>query len=248
MMVNLAIDNNVFTAAHKANVGTIVHASSACAYPVASQEDHNDKGLLEESMSGFDKPEQSFPDGAYGWVKLMGELQLKNLAESSKVIGKSARIFTAYGERENESHAAVALIAKSLLKMDPFPIWGSGLQTRNFTYVSDTVSGLLHLGADQRDIPYDVFNIGTRTHNTVLEFLDVVFEAVGWHPSVIDKQMDQPMGVGNRASNNDKFQNVFGWEPTVNLTYGVAQTLAWYESWKGRSKSVTELESRLVSR
>ena len=248
MMVNLAIDNNVFSAAHSANVRTIVHASSACAYPVASQEDPTSRGLLEESMAGFQLPEQSFPDGAYGWVKLMGEYQLKNLAESSETIGRSARIFTAYGERENESHAAVALIAKSLLKMDPFPIWGSGLQTRNFTYVSDTVTGLLHLGADERSIPYDVFNIGARKHNTVLEFLDVVFEAVGWRPSIIDKQMDQPMGVGNRASNNTKIQEVFGWEPAVDLTEGVMRTLSWYEAWQGRSKSVAELESRLVSR
>jgi nucleoside-diphosphate-sugar epimerase len=100
MMVNLAIDNNVFSAAHNADVGTIVHASSACAYPVASQEDPNSRGLLEETMSGFDAPEQSFPDGAYGWVKLMGEYQLKNLAESISIIGRSARIFTAYGERK----------------------------------------------------------------------------------------------------------------------------------------------------
>ena len=38
--------------------------------------------------------------------------------------GAAARIFTAYGERENESHAAIALIAKALLKLDPYPIWG----------------------------------------------------------------------------------------------------------------------------
>ena len=83
------------------------------------------------------------------------------------------------GERENESHAAIALIAKGLLKMDPFPIWGTGEQTRNFTYVADTVIGLLFLGADSRDLSFDAVNIGTSKHNTVLEFIEEIFSKTG---------------------------------------------------------------------
>ena len=45
--------------------------------------------------------------------------------------------FTAYGERENETHAVIALIAKAFVEMDPYEIWGDGQQDRNFTYVGD---------------------------------------------------------------------------------------------------------------
>ena len=248
MMVNLAIDSNVFSAARSSGVATVVQASSACAYPVGSQEDSRGRGLLREDMAGFASADQSFPDGAYGWIKLMGEYQLKVASEAGDFVGRSARIFTAYGERENESHAAVALIAKALLKADPFPIWGNGLQTRNFTHVSDTVTGLLYLGSDDRGVAYDVFNIGTRAHHTVLDFLEVVFGAVEWRPSAIDKQEHRPTGVGNRASDNEKIVDAYGWEPLLALEDGVARTLAWYESWPSRASSIDELEARLVAR
>ena len=248
MLVNLAIDNNVLAAARSAKVAAVVQASSACAYPISSQADPSGRGLLQEDMAGFDRPEQSFPDGTYGWLKLMGEYQLKVAAEAGDFVGRSARIFTAYGERENESHAAIALIAKALLRLDPYPVWGSGLQTRNFTHVSDTVTGLLQLGADSRSCPYDVFNIGARSHHTVLEFVDVVFDAVGWRPSAIDRQEHRPTGVGNRAADNAKVQSVFDWEPSVGLTEGVARTLAWYRDWPSRSRSADELDARLAAR
>src|SRR5205807_6332468 len=118
----------------------------------------------------FGVPGQAFADGAYGWTKLMGEYQLAQFVLQHRFKGASARIFTAYGERENESHAAIALIAKALLRIDPYPIWGDGLQTRNFTYVQDTVEGLLRLGALDDDEPFRAVNVGSSTHNTVLEF------------------------------------------------------------------------------
>jgi len=43
----------------------------------------------------------------------------------------------AYGSRENETHAIIALIAEAFVKMDPYSIWGKGEQDRNFTYVQD---------------------------------------------------------------------------------------------------------------
>ena len=52
----------------------------------------------------------------------------------------SVRIFTAYGPRENETHAIIALIAKAFIQMDPYVIWGTGKQERNFTYVQDTTN------------------------------------------------------------------------------------------------------------
>ena len=56
-----------------------------------------------------------------------------------------ARIFSAYGPRENETHAVMAWIARAFIQQDPFPIWGDGKQERNFTYVADVVEGLIRL-------------------------------------------------------------------------------------------------------
>lgn len=247
MLTNLCIDNNVFEASIQSGVGMIVHASSACAYPVGLQDSSEDLGYLTEDQAGFATAGQAYPDGVYGWVKLIGELQLATLA-SSETRGRSARIFTAYGERENESHAAIALIAKSLMKLDPFPIWGDGNQTRNFTHVSDTVEGLLLLGSDTRSISYDVFNLGSDTHIRVIDFVREVHSQLGWSPSTYDFQCDKPVGVASRAADNKKIIETFGWSPSLTITEGIGRTIDWYRNKPERPRTIEDLDKLLMAR
>lgn len=248
MLKNFSIDNNVFTSAFDEGVSHIVHASSACAYPVGLQKDETGRNLLSETQSSTEDVDKSFPDGVYGWIKLMGEFQLQHTVLNSRVKGRSARIFTAYGDRENESHAAIALIAKGLLGADPYPVWGNGLQTRNFTYVSDTVTGLLFLGSDNRDVEYDVFNIGTDDHVRVIDFINEVFEQLDWEPEKMYFDTTKPTGVASRASDNNKISNVFGWAPAVSISEGISRTLDWYKDLDSRPKSLEELELKLMAR
>ena len=248
MLANLAIDNNVFSSAVAVGVKTVVHASSACAYPVDLQMSETQHNLLAEFQGSMNKSETCFADGVYGWTKLFGEYQLENQVSGSTTKGRSARIFTAYGDRENESHAAIALIAKALLKADPYPIWGNGEQTRNFTYVSDTVAGLLLLGCDQRELSFDVFNIGTSHHVKVIDFVKEIFLQIGWEPSRLDLQIDKPVGVASRASDNSKIKSIFGWEPSLKIPDGLARTIAWYENSGLVPESLEELERKLMSR
>lgn len=248
ILANLAIDNNVFNAGLESAVAMIIHASSACAYPVGLQDREDVLLLLSEDEASMETAEKSFPDGVYGWIKLLGEYQLATMVRGSKTRGRSARIFTAYGERENESHAAVALMAKALLKMDPYPIWGSGQQTRNFTYVADTICGLLMLACDERPEEFDAVNVGTAKHSTVIEFVKIIFNELGWEPAEMHFQLDRPVGVASRASNNDKSQALFGWSPSVALEDGIRRTLAWYAASEKRPRSETELEALLLAR
>lgn len=248
MLVNLVIDNNVFSSGVKNGVKMMVHASSACAYPITLQKDEADRHLLEEFEASMDSAETSFADGVYGWTKLIGEYQLQNYVSTNGMLGRSARIFTAYGERENESHAAIALIAKALLGADPFPIWGSGEQTRNFTHVADTALGLLFLGSDNSTLPFDVYNIGTSDHIKVIDFVQEIFKQLKWKPNQIDFQLDKPTGVASRASNNKKIREAFGWEPSIGIDVGIQRTISWYESLPRRPKNLIELEERLSAR
>ena len=245
---NLALDWTVFSKAQTAGVPRVVHASSACAYPVTLQSDSSSRLLLTEDLAGFDVQGKAFPDGAYGWGKLMGEYQLATMCENSAMTGRSARIFTAYGSRENESHAMVALVAKALLKLDPFPIWGDGQQTRNFTHVTDIVKGLLLLGCDARPMSFDVFNLGTPSHHSILEVLDVIFEIVGWQPELIDTQLSMPVGVRSRAASTSKLLNTFDWEPRMSLHEGISELVSWYAKVRFPGLDHAKLESRLISR
>jgi len=125
---------------------------------------------------------------------------------------------------------------------------GSGQQTRNFTYVADTVAGLLLLGADQRSEPFDVFNIGTSKHVKVIDFVEEIFSNIGWKPKILDLQLDKPVGVSSRASDNTKIKEVFGWEPTIDIALGISRTLEWYKTYIDMPKTLKELEERLMSR
>jgi nucleoside-diphosphate-sugar epimerase len=248
ILVNLAIDNAVYEASRLRGTRRVVYASSACVYPSVLQASERDCPMLAEHQAGFDRPGDAFADGAYGWCKLMGEFQLDQVARSAGFTGAAARIFTAYGERENETHAVIALMAKALLRLEPFPVWGTGAQVRNFTYVADTVTGLLLLGALQDTVPFRPVNVGSSSHCTIIEFLDLLFELVGWRPDAIESESWRAVGVASRASDNSLVRSLFGWEPSTSLEDGLRRTLSWYLEQPDRPSSKEKLEPLLLFR
>jgi nucleoside-diphosphate-sugar epimerase len=227
-MNNLVLDHGVFSAAGEAGVGKIVHASSACAYPTTLQASASKRGMLAETEAGFEVQGAAFPDGEYGWAKLMGELQLRAFHKQYGLDGIACRIFTAYGPRENESHAVIALIAKALAKLDPYPVWGDGTQTRNFTFVDDTALGIALAGAKLSG--FDVVNVGSPVHTTVNELIEMIFEILEWTPQSIDYQLDKPVGVLSRAADVTKSNRLLGWSPQVPVREGLCRTIAWCQA------------------
>jgi UDP-glucose 4-epimerase len=244
-MNNMVLDHSVFAAAVASGARKIVLASSACVYPTTLQASATDRRLLSEDDANFETQGKAFADGAYGWAKLMAELQLRAFCEQFGVSGVACRLFTAYGERENESHAVVALIAKAAARLDPFPIWGDGTQTRNFTYVQDTVMGMATAAARMNG--FAVINVGSSTHHTILELIEEIFAAGAWRPTEIMKQMDKPVGVLSRASDNSRCRELLHWEPRTPLAVGVRKTMAWYRS-RATTTSPAELERLLTER
>lgn len=245
-MNNMLLDHVVMAAAAENGAQKIVFASSACVYPTTLQDSERDRGLLREADANFDEPGRAFADGEYGWAKLMGELQLRAFVKQFGITGVACRIFTAYGERENETHAVVALIAKALAGLDPYPIWGSGEQTRNFTYVADTVMGLALSGAciGEGFVP---INVGSAEHHRILDLCAEIFRHLDWAPDEIDRQLDKPVGVKSRAADQTRSHELLGWAPGIGLAEGVVRTVDWYrEQFDEEAKQ--QLEQRLMER
>lgn len=141
---NLSIDHHVFEASMNSNVENLVFASTACVYPTNLQTDiGSDYKLRESDSNPFDLETPLSADIEYGWGKLMSEIQLNSFKKQYGLKCCPVRFVTAYGPRENETHAIIALIYKAVEKMDPFEIWGNGQQERDFTYVEDIVSGTI---------------------------------------------------------------------------------------------------------
>lgn len=245
-MNNMSLDHSVMAAAVEGGAEKLVYASSACVYPTNLQASESGRGLLEECEANFDEAGKAFADGEYGWAKLMGELQLNAFVKQFGITGVACRIFTAYGERENETHAVIALIAKALAKLDPYPIWGSGEQTRNFTYVADTVMGLALSGACIHE-GFVPLNLGSSEHHRVLDLCAEIFRRLDWFPTEIQRELDKPVGVKNRAACQDRCRQLLGWAPGVGLSEGVGRTIDWYGTQFG-DEVKRELETRLMER
>lgn len=241
---NMALDNTVFECAVKSGVQQIVFASSACVYPTDIQKE---KRLLSEDMVDFNIRGGAFADEEYGWAKLMGELSLRAYHKQYGIKAASARISTAYGPRENESHALIALIAKAFIRQSPFEIWGNGEQTRGFTYVQDVVDGLI-LACESIENGSAV-NLGTSEFISLNSIAEEIFKAMDWYPEAGIKHLpDKPVGVMHRALDGSYAKKQIGWIPKHSLKMGIRNTVEWYTSHRDPNKVAAKLYTLLMER
>jgi len=245
---NFLIDGNVFYYSHLNNVDRVVYTSSACAYPTNLQEDGPDQQryLSEEMADPFTKG-AALADGEYGWAKFMGEMALKGYHKQYGTKGVSCRLFTVYGPRENESHAIIAFIAKAMIQQNPYEVWGSGQQDRNFTYVSDIVEGLKLACENITDCRS--INIGTSEITKIADAVQTVCDIMGYQPAdgfFFDRS--KPEGVHARAADTTNQKLWLGWQPTVSFKDGIAKTIEWYQANRTADELRENFERKLFER
>lgn len=231
---NMLLDGIVFKACVENAVERIVYASSGCVYPRDLQADKDNIVRLGEAQVG--PPYDA--DGIYGWAKLMGEKTLAAYAREHGVRAVSCRYFTAYGPRATESHAVIAMIARAFVKQDPFVVWGTGEQVRNWTYVSDIAEGTLKAAELADD--GTAYNIGTMEGTRVLDAANLVLKRSG-HDAPIQTCPDMPTGPYYRIADNNALHEKAGWRPSVSFEDGLAKTMEWYWS----THSVNDVRVRL---
>jgi UDP-glucose 4-epimerase len=240
---NMALDNIVFEASVKSDVAKITYASSACTYPTDIQQKRQ---RLSEDLVSFEERGGAYADEVYGWAKLMGERSLQAFDKQYDIDTSIARIFTAYGPRENETHAIVALIAKAYAEQDPFHIWGDGEQTRNFTYVDDIVRALVL--ANEKIADGTPVNVGTNEYISINQVTETIFEYLDWYPDEIKHLDDKPVGVRHRAADTGRAKELLGWEPEYTLEEGLANTIDWYIDQHSKEEVTQNLETLLHER
>lgn len=238
---NMVLDGIVVDEAWRARVDRFCFASSACVYPIGHQvapRDGNVVFLKEEWADPF-REGCAASDGEYGWAKLMGEMALRAYHKQHGMRSVSCRLFTVYGERENETHAVIALIAKAFVGMDPYEIWGDGQQDRNFTYVGDIADGMIR--AAERITDASPVNIGTAEHVKVIDCVRRIFDMTGFEPRSIHFDLTKPVGVYSRAADLTCTRARLGWEPMVTMDEGLRRTIDWYFA----NRRVEDVASRL---
>jgi UDP-glucose 4-epimerase len=244
----MVLDGIVFEEALQARVVKVCYASSACVYPVHRQ------GMPEGGQTVYLKEEWADPfrqgcaaaDGEYGWAKFMGEMSLRAYRKQYGMKSVSCRLFTAYGERENETHAIIALIAKAFIRMDPYEIWGDGQQDRNFTYVADIVNGMIRAAEKVEDA--SAVNIGTAEHIKIIDVARMIFAQTGFTPRSIAFDTSKPVGVFSRAADLTRTRTLLDWEPRTTIAEGLGRTIPWYYETRDRAEVSSRLGGLLTER
>ncbi|MGI9658783.1 MAG: NAD-dependent epimerase/dehydratase family protein [Gaiellaceae bacterium] len=238
---NLMLDGIVFDACSEEGVEKVVYASSACVYPNDLQTDPNEVVYLREEMAvpPYDA------DNMYGWAKLMGEKTLEAYYKDRDLASVSLRFFTVFGPRGAENHAILAMIARAFIGQDPFHVWGTGEQIRNWTYVSDVVRGTIRAAEEISD--GSAVNIGTMERTRVIEAAEEVLRYTSTDAR-IETQPDMPTGPLNRAADNRHARELLGWEPEVSFRDGLHETIDWYYANKDRDLVSAEFERLLTER
>lgn len=239
---NLSLDTTIFRACSEEHVEKVIFSSSACAYPTHLQSNPEELIKLSEDMIDYKDTKQA--DGPYGTEKLIGEQMLDAYIERGDFKGCSTRSFTVYGELMNESSAIAALIAKTMIRQNPFEIWGDGFQIRDWVFVEDNVSGAL-LAAENLD--KGAINIGTESRLTPMLACEHIWSYFDWRPAEVRLLKDKPVGPLNRVSDSTKLKSL-GWEPKYSFEEGLRKTIEWYVDTHDVEELRKNLERKLTER
>ena len=162
----------------------------------------------------------------YDEAKRFAEAAVATYSRSYGLKTKIVRIFNTYGPRMqlNDGRVVTNFIVQAL-RNENITIYGDGTQTRSFSYVEDTVAGIISL---MNSTEYDVFNIGNPNEMTVGKLAEKIIELTDSTSEIkyLELPSDDPK---QRKPDITKAKTKLNWEPKVNLDEGLAKTITWVE-------------------
>ncbi|MCU0636430.1 MAG: NAD-dependent epimerase/dehydratase family protein [Gemmatimonadaceae bacterium] len=215
--VNIGGTLNILLAAQKApNLERVLYTSSVSIYG-------NPRALpiTEEEGVNILSP--------YAASKLAGESYCSAFIEMYQMPITVVRYSNVYGAHQSPKNPYCGVVSKfmeSCARGEPVQIHGSGLQTRDFTYIDDAVQATL-LAALTPRAEGAMINVGSGRETTVRELADLVSQCMGV-PTRIDyidrRDIDN---VQRRVVNIERARRMLRWAPTIDLTRGLAMTRDW---------------------
>jgi len=221
--IGFAIDQNTIRASSESGtVQRISYASSACVYAPSM----NKPGYLIKEDDVLSTGEGfASSDNLYGFQKLMTEMTLKAASKERGMKTSSCRFLTVYGPGEfPTTHAISMLTQRALRHEDPFVVWGSGMQERGFTYVTDIVEG--QMLACEKIADGAAVNLGWDKRYKIKDVVNMILEIAGHRPEIVYDR-SKPEGPFSRALNISLARNLLGWEPRIDLREGLETTIGW---------------------
>jgi UDP-glucose 4-epimerase len=172
---------------------------------------------------------------AYAVSKLFDEHLVLAKAEELALPATIVRIFGSYGPRQNLSWwgGPQSVFIDAILRGQSVPIHGDGMQTRSFTYVSDTASGIV-AAAESEVADREIINIGSNYEISILQLAERIHRLCGvpeplrFQMTPYDQiNMRKYEDVRRRIPDIVKAKKLLGFEAKVSLDDGLTKTIAW---------------------
>ena len=173
---------------------------------------------------------------AYAVSKMYDEHYALALADEKGLRVTILRLFNAYGPRNHLSWwgGPVVTFVESLLDGEPMEIHGDGLQTRTFTYVTDTADGIVR-ALERPDSRGEVVNLGGTETVTIHRLAELVQEKLGYGTSPLrasyvpyESLPGKYQDVIHRVPDTSKAERLLGFRPAVGFDAGLDRTIAWH--------------------
>jgi nucleoside-diphosphate-sugar epimerase len=207
------------------NIKKIFLASSACVYNEHKQDSPDNIGLKESDAW------PAHPDSAYGREKLfmeeVADAYYRNRGLQVRV-GRFHNIFSEELAWKGDRPKAPAAICRKVAEVSDggaIEIFGDGLQTRSFLYISEALEGVFRLMESNFVKP---INIGSDEIISINDLAYMVADIAG--KKITINHIDGPLGVRGRNSDNTLIYNTLGWKPSEPLRDGMEKLYRWVNS------------------
>ena len=224
LLDNLRIQNNVIHWAYESRVRKLLFLGSSCIYPKFAPQPIPETALLSGSLEPTNE--------AYAIAKIAG---IKLCQAYSREYGAnfiSAMPTNLYGPNDNfdlkTSHVLAALLRKAHeAKMSgarELVVWGSGKPRREFLHVDDLASACLFL-LEKYDSP-EIINVGWGKDISIHELAELICDVVGFDGDLA-WDTTKPDGTPRKLLDITRLRTL-GWQPSISLRDGIAQTYDWF--------------------
>lgn len=226
--LNNLINTNLFHSVRKAGkdkIKGLIYVGTACSYPLTRQNSLDVIPLKEEELF------PALPESAYGWSKLMGQLEIGFLEKETGIPCCTLQFHNVYGspcDFGQRSQVIPALIRKAInYPNEEFNVWGSGKQGRAFIHVDDIVDALVL--ALEKGWGHDWIQIGPSVCTYIREIAEAVIRISGKDITPF-YDITKPEGDKARSADYSKAKEILGWEPKVSLEDGLKQQYDWVKT------------------
>jgi len=217
MDINFRATGALIRDAHRLGFKRFIFAGSAAEYG-------NDRRLpLREAYADG----QTVHLSPYGRAKYLASTET-----AASPLGVALRFFNIYGPRQDPGSPYSGVISRFVdmaLERKPLTIFGDGLQTRDFIYVSDVVEAYLAaagLSMSNPIPPAGIYNVGTGQAVTIRQLADTIMN-LAQYSEPVRFLPERPGDISHSLADVHAFETAAGWRAQVPLSSGLRQTLLW---------------------